>query len=69
MLTETLLSNNVEFFNLLITNAIFLRDYLTVRRLRLLYNLSVSDAAIRNEYCLIGRIGNLQERMAYRCAS
>ncbi|XP_043211040.1 transient receptor potential cation channel subfamily M member 5-like isoform X1 [Amphibalanus amphitrite] len=42
MLTETLLSNKVDFFNLLVLNVVFLKDYLNVRRLRLLYNLASS---------------------------
>ena len=48
MLTDTLLSNNVEFFKLLIVNVIFLRDYLRVHRLRRLYNLAVSPASVGN---------------------
>ncbi|XP_037077937.1 transient receptor potential cation channel subfamily M member 6-like, partial [Pollicipes pollicipes] len=42
MMTDTLLRNNVAFFNLLVLNVVFLKDYLTVRRLRLLYNLTVT---------------------------
>ena len=53
MLTETLLTNKVDFFNLLVLNVVFLKDYLNVRRLRLLYNLAVRRGVRLLRGCLV----------------